>query len=245
VIAALDSAGMPAAAAVQAAKAAGVRVWSGYLATRWPVGLYAIWSRDAFDRARALGGRPIAFCSGWDDPVACRQLAARWGVRLCLDVEAFIRPDGPWVQDWLDQSGAGLYGNWPVFPGRRAAFYIMAWFTTDPGREWPTFQPQPAGGALGWQWQGSHQEFGMEVDRSWLADSFGVDDDSGVLHPSVKNTLARLSFHRAFGFEVPTIGLRDAWAAKIADDGSNMENVYVQMQQVAAAAGAMTPPPPP
>ena len=44
----------------------------------------------------------------------------------CLDVEGGIRADGAWVQPWLDASGAGLYGNAPVFSGRRAAFYETA-----------------------------------------------------------------------------------------------------------------------
>src|SRR6266699_43709 len=133
----LDSAAMPNLAQVQSAKAAGRRVWSGYIATKAGVGLYSPWSKAGFDVARQCGGTPIAYCSGWDDPVALKALGASWGVRLCLDVEGGIRGDGPWVPGFLDASGAGLYGNPPVHPGRNAAFHICAVYPVlgDPGDE--------------------------------------------------------------------------------------------------------------
>ena len=106
----LDSAQPPTADQARAAARAGIRLWSGYLGTRPNFGLYHIWSRQDFENARLCGGTPIAFCSGWDDPVACKALAKDWNVRLCLDVESGIRGDGQWVQAWLDSSGAGLYG---------------------------------------------------------------------------------------------------------------------------------------
>src|SRR5262249_16766074 len=124
-IAGLDSSfGRPSAALALQAKASGVSLWSGYLATKAGVRLAAPWTRADFDNARRCGGTPIAFCSGWDDPVACRALAAQWNVRLCLDVEEGIRGDGAWVQPWLDASGAGLYGNAQVHDGRNAVFHV-------------------------------------------------------------------------------------------------------------------------
>lgn len=171
-IAAIDSsADGPTVESALAARAAGVRVWGGYLATNAHVGLYAPWQRWQFDLARLCGGTPLAFCSGWDDPHTLRAFAAEWGVRLTLDVEPGIRGDGPWVPGFLEASGAGLYGllavhHWP------APFHIMADYPgSDPGRVWLT--GTTPGTPLGWQWWGTHQEFGRSVDRLWLDDWFG------------------------------------------------------------------------
>jgi len=168
----LDSATEPSAAQAQAAHAVGVRLWSGYLATQANVGLYHAWSRDGFENARLCGGAPIAYCSGWDNPSACAAVAKAWNVRLCLDVEGGIRGKGPWVQGWLDASGAGLYGNAPVHPGRRAAFHVLAGYPgVDPQATWDPRQLAPDG-PTGWQWQGTHTEFGVGVDRGWFDDWF-------------------------------------------------------------------------
>lgn len=174
-IRALDSATPPDQAAAQAARAAGVGGWWGYLATRPGMNLLNIWSQAEFDTVRSVfGSQPVGFCSGWDDPLAVRALADLWGVRPCLDVEAGIRPDGLWVQPWLDASGAGLYGNLGVHSGRTAPFHILSDYPgLDPGDVWlpATGWPRPAG-PLGWQWQGSHQEFGLDVDGGWYDDWF-------------------------------------------------------------------------
>jgi hypothetical protein len=173
---ALDSATPPSVAQVQAAKAAGIAVWSGYLATRSGVRLFRPWTQAEFAVVKALPGIPIAYASGWDDPALCKAVAARWGVRLCLDVEGGIRGDGPWVQGWLDASGAGLYGTSGVHPGRRAAFHIAAWYLTqDPRASWPASWPRPAS-PCGWQWQNTHTEFGVGVDRCWFDDWFGGEE---------------------------------------------------------------------
>jgi hypothetical protein len=178
-IAGLDSSGdKPSPAQLAQAKAHGVRMWSGYLATKPHVNLAAPWSKQDFARVKAAGLTSLAFCSGLDDPVACKNLAAAWGVRLCLDVEGGIRGDGPWVQDWLTRSGAGLYGNAPVFRGRRAPFYVLAAYQSDPRATWSSHFPRP-NGPCGWQWQGTHTEFGCGVDRGWYDDWFA----GGAVHP--------------------------------------------------------------
>lgn len=167
-IAGLDSSFFrPSAATALAAKAAGVRLWSGYLSTRPNVGLASPWDQASFENARLCGLTPIAYCSGNDDPVACKQLAAQWNVRLCLDVENGIRGDGGWVQGWLDAAApCGLYGNAPVFNGRSAAFYVLAGYPgSDPSATWSGARPN---GPCGWQWMGSHDEFGGGVDRGWF-----------------------------------------------------------------------------
>jgi hypothetical protein len=179
-IAGLDSSwDKPTPAQLVQARAHGVRMWSGYLATRAGVNIAAPWTQQDFDRVKAAGLSSIAFCSGKDDPVACKNRAAAWGVRLCLDVESGIRGDGPWVQDWLTRSGAGLYGNAPVFHGRRAAFYVLADYPgSDPHAAWNPHVPRP-NGPCGWQWQGTHEEFGCTVDRGWYDDWFA----GGGVHP--------------------------------------------------------------
>jgi len=159
------------------AKAAGVRVWSLYLATRAGVNLASTASQQEFDRARLCGGTPLGFCSGFDDPLAVRQKAAAWNVRPCLDVESGIRGDGPWVQAWLDASGAGLYGGHGVHGGRRAAFYVLGAYPRfgDPfGASWDA-SARPDG-LCGWQWAGSHVEFGCVVDSTWFDDGFAAPD---------------------------------------------------------------------
>jgi hypothetical protein len=209
----LDSATPPSATQVAAAKAAGITLWSGYLASRpelgvGPVGsrfgLFRPWRQPEFAVVKALSGTPLAYASGWDDPAGCKALAAAWGVRLCLDVEAGIRGDGAWVQPWLDASSAGLYGTRYVHaplrgPARRAAFHIAAFYPTpmvDPHATWPAGWTPP-GTPCGWQWWNSHNEFGVTVDRSWLDDSFGgsdvtIDDVYTLLDAMNKQTLARI-----------------------------------------------------
>lgn len=172
-IAGLDSEIPPTPADVQLAVAGGVGKWSGYLATRNHVGLGRPWTQAEFEVARQCGTKPIAFCSGWDDPVACKALAAAWDVLLCLDIENGIRGYGGWTQPWLDVSGAGAYGNFPVLALVKAPFYVgAAYVGHDPKSSWPPSQPRPLE-PCGWQWEGSHPEFGDTVDRQWLDDWFG------------------------------------------------------------------------
>lgn len=155
---------------------AGVRVWGVYLATKPNVGLAAPWSLADVQVVLDAGYGVVAFASGWDDPVALRQLAEQLGVRLFLDDEDAIRSVGGWEQAWLDAAGAGLYGLRAVHSGITAVAHIMA--------EYPGFDPAatwdgtPPGTPHGWQWQGTHTEFGLSVDRSWVDDWFGETDMS-------------------------------------------------------------------
>ena len=171
----LDSSMPPNAQQVAVAHANGFDLWSGYLASHPAVNLLHPWARADFDIARAAGSTPIAFCSGVDDPVALRALAAAWNVRLCLDVENGIRGDGPWVQAWLDASGAGLYGNAGVHPGRRAAFHVLAAYPGgQPVATWDdALTPRPAG-PCAWQSCGTHSLFGVGVDSGYYDDWFGA-----------------------------------------------------------------------
>lgn len=179
-IAALDSSyQLPDDAGLRQAKASGVGLWAGYLATRSGTNLAAPWPRSNFDRIKAAGLATLAFVSGWDDPVAVRTLAAAWGVRTGLDVEERIRGDGPWVQPFLDASGSGLYGAASVFTGRAAPFGILAgYYGYDPMATWRGPAPSVP---HGWQWLGTHTEFGVSVDRSWLDNWFAAPAQGGLL----------------------------------------------------------------
>lgn len=172
-IAGLDSSlDAPSANDALTARAAGVGMWNGYIATKSGVNLEAPWTQLAFENARLCGATPLAFCSGLDDPVALKALAQAWNVRLCLDCESGIRGPGPWVSAWLAASGAGLYGSVATVQAYDAPFKVAAEYPGfDPGK---TF-PYPSGSLpTGWQWEGTHSEFGRSVDRGWYDDWFGL-----------------------------------------------------------------------
>jgi hypothetical protein len=183
VIGSLDSETPPTAAQVQQAKAANVKVWSGYIASTPFTGGSAFnlgrpWSEDEFAIAAGCGEPPIAFYSGWDNPAAVKAKAAafRVKVRLCLDVEGGIRGYGAWTQPNLDASGGGLYANQATQNVCRAPFRILygTYFNANGSVNNPnaTWRGAPPAEPHGWQWWNSHTEFGAGVDRSWLDDYF-------------------------------------------------------------------------
>lgn len=216
----LDSATPPNASQVAAARAAGYKVWSGYIQTQPNMGLYRPWSQAEFNVAAGTGSPPIAYASGWDNPVACKNLAATWGVRLCLDVEGGIRGDGPWVQAWLNSSGAGLYGNAPVHTNRVAAFHVLAAYGLDPNATWASRIPKPST-PCAWQWQGTHSQFGVGVDSTWLDDWF-----SGTYGPSP----GHLGEDMIFGFRHTSNG------AEYIVDGSGIRPLTAAMAAALDAA---------
>lgn len=183
VIVGIDSSyAKPTAQLVAQFRAAGVKMWSGYLTTKSGVGIAAPWSQADFDLAKQLGAIPLAFCSGWDDPIACKALAAAWGVRLCLDVENSIRGFGSWVQGWLDASGAGVYGNIGVH-GVSAPFHILSAYPgVQENTTWFSGYTKP-NTPCGWQYQGTHVEFGIEVDTGNYDDWFA----QGIINKEVED----------------------------------------------------------
>jgi hypothetical protein len=172
----VDSAYPPDDRSIAAAASAGITNWAGYFAG--PKILNG-WSLSDFHRVQAAGLTTHAYCSGWSDPLAMRAQGLSWDIPICLDVEGRIRGDGPWVQGWLDASGAGLYGNLDVHH-HTAPFHILADYPGyDPKATWPSNAPKPPT-ACGWQWQGTHQQYGHAVDSAWLDDDlFG--DAGGVI----------------------------------------------------------------
>lgn len=165
----------PTPAVLAAASAAGVRAWGGYfgIRPRNELGLAVLWDQADFEVVKAAGMTAIGFCSGWDDPVAIRDRAAAWGILACVDVEPGIRDAGPWMQGWLDASNAGLYGLGRIHAGIVARFHIMSLYPGyDPGATWSPAFARPGIAPVGWQWQGGHSEFGIDVDSMWLDDWF-------------------------------------------------------------------------
>jgi hypothetical protein len=230
-IAGLDSAepqNRPTAAMIPQLKAAGIRIWGGYIATRGGVNLLSAWDLGSFDIVRQLDSTPLAFCSGLDDPVALKALATDWRVRLCLDNESGFRLDGPWVQPFLDASGAGLYGNAPVHVGRNAPFHILADYPCtppqlcDPGTTWRDTVPRPPT-PTGWQWAGTHTEFGLSVDRAWYDDWFLTGGDM-ALSQGLKIGLAHIAISAVYNREPTQQELFD-FANTLNDDGSNYNDL--------------------
>jgi hypothetical protein len=182
----------PTDAQIASARAAGYGVWAGYLP-----GLFIdpahFWSKSDFDRVRSAGLGTFAYVSGQEDPANMKSQGAANGVQICLDVEGGIRPDGPWVQSWLDISGAGLYGNAPVFNGRSARFSVLANYPGfDPRATWPSTLQHP-NGPTGWQWQGTHNEFGISVDSTWFDDSLASLFGSTIAGELSHDDLLRLA----------------------------------------------------
>jgi hypothetical protein len=198
----LDSAYPPNAIQVNNAKAAGYAGWAGYFAGR---NILNGWAFSDFSRVQEGGLETLAYCSGWSDPLQMKGQSATWGVPICLDVEGGIRGNGSWVQDWLNRSGAGLYGNPPVFVERVAAFYVLAAYPGyNPNASWPSNLPRP-NGPCAWQWTGSHSMWGITVDSTWSDDNFpgvygsgggtigGINlADYGVLITDLHSAVARL-----------------------------------------------------
>lgn len=239
-IAGLDSAFPPTAAELAYAHAHGVRVWGGYFKFSSGDRIYHGWTDSDFARVKAAGIRAIAYCSGWDNPSYCASRAARLGVLPCLDTEGGIRGDGSWVQGWLDSAGAGLYGNGPVHAGRRARFHVLADYPGyNPDAEWGVY-PRPSG-PCGWQWEGTHTELGLSVDRGWFDDWFLeeqdmtnaevnglIDDAFGLVRAGAESRAAKKAQpdHTAHPFEARGWGLADDILAGVPAGGTSPPHAH-------------------
>src|SRR5215472_2807524 len=166
---------------------AGYRAWGGYIATMPGVGLAAPWSRADFQVVQDAGLRAHAYASGWDDPEAVKRLAADWRVLLLLDCEDGIRGDGPWVPDWLQRSGAGLYGPCSVHY-HAAPFRVVARYPNvlPPAATWDPQCSAPPAEPHGWQVKGTHTDpvTGLSIDLSWMDAFFGTETIAVPVPPS-------------------------------------------------------------
>lgn len=212
----------PSLAQAQQAYVAGIRCWGGYLATQQDVGLAAPWPQAAFQNVQQAGMQAIAFCSGWDNPIALRNLAQRYNVLLCLDVEAGIRGIGDWIPNFISASGAGLYGGMAVH-AYAAPFHILAAYPgSDPKATWPSGSKAP-NTPRGWQYEGSHIEFGLEVDSGWYDDWFAAGGNL-LLTEGMKIGLAHVAL-KAIYQRQPTEQEMFDFANSLNADGSNYNDL--------------------
>lgn len=227
-----DSAYAPTDAQLDAFYAAGVRVFGGYIKLGND-GIYHGWTAADFARVKAHGMVAVAYMSGWDDPTQARAVATSWGVSVVIvDIENGIRPDGTWVQGWLNTAHAGEYGNAAVHHYTATIHEDAGYFGYDPKASWPAWIARPAG-VCGWQWQGSHGEFGLTVDSAWWDDSIAgaLAGDSAhsiggsEITPQLANVLIRLSYFQIRGGEPSPTELNN-WLAKCTDDAST-ESVVI------------------
>jgi hypothetical protein len=229
-IAGLDSSfDRPTPAQAAAAFAAGVRLWGGYIGTRGGLGLASLWSQAEFQVVKDAGMTAIAYCSGFDDPAGVRAMAAAWGVLLGVDVEPGIRDDGPWVPGFLQATGAGLYGLASVHYdtgepiGRGAAWNVIANYPGfDPGVTWVDGLTPPAA-PHGRQWEGTHTEFGLSVDRMWLDDSFTTGELNMAQLDDIQQTVSDINTRTALLYNALFFG----------NSGENPPKPLVQAQATA------------
>lgn len=187
VVRVLDSSVMPTASQVAQAKAAGYEAWLGYLGKAGD-NLLDPWTAAAFATVRAGGLLTGAYCSGDDTPAWVKATAASYGLTLTiLDVEGGIRPDGTWVDPWLDTAGSGIYGLQPVMEahhGHGHPCYVGAadLGTSAPGTWSAFFGPRPTPPRpTGWQ-HSSGQVAGVTVDFSNFDSAiFGQEDTDMML----------------------------------------------------------------
>lgn len=199
---ALDSAYPPNATQAAQAKAAGYSAWLGYFAgpnilngwskasfdTVKAAGLMTAaycsgWADPAAMKAQSISwGVPIILddesgirsfnLEPSDNRKAAHLMYPQGSARPVVEKVNSLFVLSSWVNPWLAASGAGLYGNLPVFAGAVASCYVFAAYPgADPGTTWPSYYTRPPK-PCGWQWQGTHSLFGVGVDTTNFDDNF-------------------------------------------------------------------------
>lgn len=148
------------------ARNTGIQVWNGYLSVNANVNLPTpSWARGDFATAQTLSPSPLAFVSGWDDPLAIKTLAAAWGVRPTLLVMDGIRTEGSWIKGFLTDSGAGIAGPAQIHHWDAPWHVLVASPGYDPQATWNGAAPNTPNG---WQW---------DITHGWYDDWYLGDDD--------------------------------------------------------------------
>src|SRR5262249_12507723 len=124
-------------------------------------------------------------------------------------------------------------------PGRGAAFNVAAWYFKvppecwDPQMTWPWWLPA-TGRPTGWQFCGTHDEFGLSVDRSWLDDWFAPALTSnpigGGMTPEDHQTLSDINVRTAELYNYLRYG---------ADSAGNHEYDRDRLAELTAAVQAL------
>lgn len=188
----LDSASPPSDSQIQQALKDGVKLWSGYIPGPYIDKVSNPWEKADFQRVLNAGMNAIGYASGYSDPGYVAQTAHDWGILAALDMEYGIRTKGSWTQPWLDKAGAGLYAHPQDHSGLTAVFHVAADYPGyNPKKTWPGGYPRPDT-PCGWQWHGTHTEYGVSVDSSWFDDWFGDSMDQATFDKMLKQGLKDL-----------------------------------------------------
>lgn len=151
-----------------------------------------------------------------------------------------------WVQPWLNASGAGQYGNQPVFVGVSAACYVFAAYPGgDPELSWPPYQPAPADGhPCAWQFEGTHTFSGIGVDSTNYDDSFFGGE---IMIEAIREFYIQLCWLATTGHSAPTAAILADGDGKgrvgynqVAADGSNLNHIiaaFASMPDAFQASG--------
>lgn len=167
----LDSATPPTSQQAAMMHAGGVDIYGGYLPM---AGAYHGWTAAEFAAAREVGSL-IAYAFPVSVPRAARAAADALGARLVLDNARgdTADPFAASIAAWMAAAGTpGMYGQPDVLAHWRG-HYSSAVAATRPAGDPRTNDPGLGLGVpTGNQWQGGHQEDGLDVDRGWYDDSF-------------------------------------------------------------------------
>lgn len=138
----LDSWWEPTIAQFRWAKASGFAGWLGYFSDVSGDRIYHGWANQTFLNAIAEGLQTGDYDSGFDNPAEIAARNAELDIIGILDAEASIRPDGPWLDPWMDTAGPRerLYGGGDVMAGHAThghPGYILAGYPSNSGTAHP------------------------------------------------------------------------------------------------------------
>lgn len=228
----IDSAYPPTLAEAQAAKAAGVVEWAGYIPA--PRVLHA-WSKADFDVLRQAGLEPVFISTGYDalaDVPSARACGIRPGEKLCLDVEAGW--NDTYSANWAGGVKASgyeteLYGLRSETTAHGYAF-DLTWFADYTGTP-----PASLPANTGQQYENSHTEFGVSVDRSLMNEPLTHTTEIAELTLDLARLLV-MGWYISILHRVPSQAEVDFWAGKLVAPGANFEAVMTTFYQTPEAA---------
>lgn len=185
----LDSSTPPTDAALEQAAAAGIVAWAGYVSSPGhPVG----WARADFDRVRRARLVPVYVDLGSSPGTIGSKLVAlgaQPGDNVVTDIEsggATLQAAGAWrAAVAADGYRPWVYGSWATVNAAPAGFAVK-WGAAY-GQAPATVRP---GEVV--QFENTHTEFGMSVDRSAVGE--GVFGMTAVERADLGAALARLAY---------------------------------------------------
>lgn len=238
----LDSLSTPTTAQIAAAKAVGISAYFGYVGGPEAAGL---WPSSAFQTVVRGGLRTGAFWVGLGAletvGLKAREAGIPAGSVIGHDIETPASVDalsvalGAAFTDSCRQAGyrSALYGL-SRLAGLYGHAYDAVWVAG--GRAYRSGVPVPRSPAQGfgriapnmaWQWWGTHDFDGIGVDESIADDWFlGVENMATLGQKRATIFTFRVA---AFGEWPPNQAAVDAYAAEIADDYGNVEEVLTRL----------------